>query len=129
MPIEKDKVDGKFVAYEPTDIARAEVKALVSFGNTQDQIATYLDIDKKTLEKYYRRELDTAMIQANAQVAKRLFHKAVTQDDLSAQIFWLKTRARWRTADTEVDSQINEDLTKEIAKRVAEINKQSEKDY
>lgn len=85
--------------HEPTDITRAEVKALTSFGNTHDQMATYLDISKDTLEKYYRRELDTAVIQANAQVAKRLFHKAVIQDDLSAQIFWLKTRARWRTED------------------------------
>ena len=85
--------------HEPSDISRAEVKALVSFGNTQEQISTYLDIDIKTLQKYYRRELDTGTIQANAQVAKRLYNKAVAQDDLSAQIFWLKTRARWRTDD------------------------------
>lgn len=106
----------------PTDITKAEVKALFSFGNTQEQISTYLDIDVKTLLKYYRRELDIAVIQANAQVAKRLYHKAVIQDDLSAQIFWLKTRARWRTDDPVNIQDPQETLTK-IQALVADFNK------
>ena len=83
----------------PTDKSRAEVAALTSFGNTQEEIAKYLGICVDTLAKYYRHELDSAVIKANAQVARALFDKAVNQDDLSAQIFWLKTRGRWRTAD------------------------------
>ena len=93
--------DGTIKAHEPTDKMRSEVKLLSSFGHTHTEIATYFDIDEKTLTKYYRRELDTATIEANAQVAKRLFHKAVVQDDLTAQMFWLKTRARWRERDQE----------------------------
>jgi len=83
----------------PTEITRAEVVALTSFGNTQEEIAAYLKICVDTLVKYYRYELDTAVVRANAQVARKLYNKAVNQDDLSAQIFWLKTRGRWRTAD------------------------------
>src|SRR6187551_2855649 len=85
--------------HEPTDKTRAEVTALTSFGNTQEEVPMYLGICVDTLAKYYRHELDTAVIRANAQVARALYNKAVNQDDLSAQTFWLKTRARWRTAD------------------------------
>lgn len=85
----------------PTDKTRAEVAALASFGNIQEEIATYLGICVDTLAKYYRKELDTAVIKANATVARALYNKAVAQDDLSAQIFWLKTRAKWREKDNE----------------------------
>ena len=104
------KANGDFKAYEPTDANRIEVKALKSFGNTHDQIAAYLEISRETLEKYYRYELDNATLIANAKVATRLFAKAVDQDDLSAQIFWLKTRARWRTRDDVVDDEQREKL-------------------
>lgn len=85
----------------PTDKTRAEVAALNSFGNTQEEIALYLGICVDTLAKYYRHELDTAVIRANANVARSLYNKAVNQDDLAAQIFWLKTRGKWRTQDKE----------------------------
>lgn len=85
--------------HKPTEITRAEVMALTSFGNTQEEIATYLGICVDTLAKYYRHELDTAVIKANAKVAHALYNKAVNENDLSAQVFWLKTRGKWRTAD------------------------------
>jgi hypothetical protein len=85
----------------PTEKTRAEVSALYSFGNTQEEIAAYLGICVDTLAKYYRKEMDVAVVTANARVARALYNKAVAQDDLTAQIFWLKTRARWRTADAE----------------------------
>lgn len=58
-------------------------------------IAQVLQIDVKTLYKYYRRELDTARDLANAQVGGALFNKALA-GDTTAQIFWMKTRARWK---------------------------------
>jgi predicted transcriptional regulator len=88
----------------PSDKTRAEVAALTSFGNTQEEIASYLGICVDTLAKHYRYELDTAVTKANAAVANKLYRKAVEQDDLSAQIFWLKTRARWRTQDHKDDA-------------------------
>lgn len=116
-------------AHEPTEKTRAEVKALTSFGNTQEQICTYLDIDAKTLAKYYRRELDIAVTQANAQVAKGLFNKAVSQDDLSAQIFWLKTRGRWRTDDVERLANENDDLKDELRELRAKLAEKSKAEY
>jgi len=88
-------------AHEPTDKTRAEVGALVSFGNTQDEIANYIGITADTLSKYYKHEMETSLVRANAQVARALFNKAVNENDFSAQCFWLKTRARWRTKDSD----------------------------
>ncbi|CAB4152205.1 hypothetical protein UFOVP685_23 [uncultured Caudovirales phage] len=87
--------------HEPTDKTRAEVGALVSFGNTQEQIADHLGIDINTLVKYYRDEIDNSVVRANAKVAAKLFRKATEGDDLSAMIFWLKTRGKWREKDDE----------------------------
>ena len=82
--------------YQPTDKSRAEVSALVSFGTRHQDICNYLKIDHKTLTKYYQRELDTGHTMANAAVARTLYQQAVQQQNVTAMIFWLKTRARWR---------------------------------
>ena len=90
---------GKTAPHVPTDKTRAEVGALVSFGNTQEEIAGHLGISHDTLARYYRDELDNSVVRANAKVAAKLFRKATEGDDLSAMIFWLKTRAKWREKD------------------------------
>jgi len=103
--------------HEPTEWTRAEVCALTSFGNTQEDIANYLDIHVNTLLKYYRDELDNSVIRANAKVAAKLFKKATEGDDLSAMIFWLKTRARWREKEND-DKNFNSLAEKIIDKLV-----------
>lgn len=90
---------GPKVPHKPTDKSRAEVAALISFGNTQEQIADYIGINAETLRIHYRYEIDNSVMRANAQVAAKLFRKATEGDDLTAMMFWLKTRARWREKD------------------------------
>jgi len=85
--------------HEPTEKTRAEVCALTSFGNTQEQIADHIGINSDTLRIYYRDELDNSVVRANAKVAAKLFRKATDDNDLTAMIFWLKTRAKWREKD------------------------------
>ena len=102
--------------HDATDKTRAEVQALSSFGNTQEEIALYLDICVDTLVKYYRKELDTAVIHANGMVARKLFNKAVNQDDLSAQIFWLKTRAKWRDKSKDDEAKLESLVEKLVDK-------------
>jgi hypothetical protein len=63
-------------------------------GTPQENIARVLKIDVKTLLKYYREELDTALHKANSKIGGSLFNKAIA-GDTAAAIFWLKTRARW----------------------------------
>jgi hypothetical protein len=58
-------------------------------------------VDPKTLRQHYREELDLGESKANAQVAGFLF-SAAKNGNVTAQIFWLKTRARWRETPTEL---------------------------
>jgi len=91
--------------HNPTPQTKAEVAALKSFGVVQDDIATYIGIDGKTLRKHYREELDTAQTKADANVAKFLYNaasgKAIEKgashsDCIRAAMFWAKTRMQWR---------------------------------
>lgn len=81
--------------HEPSKESRQLVQLHTTIGTPQDVIADILGIDKKTLIKYYREELDQAMARANAAVGGALFNKA-TKGDTAAMIFWMKTRAGWR---------------------------------
>ncbi len=71
---------------------------MAGYGVPQSDIALVLDIDEKTLRKYYKDELDKGAIKANAAVAQSLYKKA-TGDGTSAvtaAIFWAKTRMGWK---------------------------------
>jgi orotate phosphoribosyltransferase-like protein len=116
-------------SHKPTSESRESVTALKSFGNTDAEIATYLDISVETLTKYYKRELETAVVDANRAVANSLFKKATKGNDVSAQTFWLKTRARWRTVDTESLLESNESLKKELQELKAKLDEKNKKDY
>jgi hypothetical protein len=91
--------------HQPTPQTRAEVSALKSFGVPLDDIAAYIGIDRKTLSKHYKAEIDKAQTQANAAVAKFLYKAASGQalgqgathsDCVRAAMFWAKTRMQWR---------------------------------
>lgn len=103
----------------PTEKTRAEVKSLSAFGITQEKVADYLDIALKTLRKHYRRELDTALVSANFKVAQYLYKNAVDNENVSAQIFWLKTKGGWKEEkdETAPDSGIDA-LLKALADRL-----------
>jgi hypothetical protein len=61
-------------------------------------IAGLIGIDPKTLRKHYRQGLDHCHTKANARVAENLFRKATGdgRESVTAAIFWLKARARWK---------------------------------
>ena len=85
--------------HAPSDAQRQLVQLHATVGTTQDMIARVIGIDKKTLRKHYRDELDLSMAIANATIGGALFNKA-KGGDTASMTFWLKTRARWReTAD------------------------------
>ena len=63
-------------------------------GTPQPTLAKILGMATETMSKYYRDELDTAKAQANAQVAGRLYKKAM-DGDTTAMIWWSKTQMKW----------------------------------
>lgn len=86
--------------YKATDEKRHLVKGLAAVGVKQEEIATLVGLKSPiTLRKHFRAELDRGQIEANAQVAQALFKMACSGQNITATIFWLKTRARWREKD------------------------------
>lgn len=91
-------------AHEPTDATRQTVQLHATVGTDQHIIARVLGISKNTLRKHYMDELELATAKANATVGGSLYKKATGYTDkegtyhppeTAAQIFWMKTRARW----------------------------------
>lgn len=89
--------------HKPTAETAAEVRALASFGVPQEEIATYLDIDPKTLRKHYKAELLQSRLKVHARVSSFLVNAATGaalrqetgatyRDCLTAAIFYGKTR-------------------------------------
>ena len=88
-------------AHKPNAASRRQVEAMAAYGIPEIDIARVVGVDPKTLRKHYRDELDMGETKANAQVAGFLFN-AARSGNVTAQIFWLKTRARWRETPTEL---------------------------
>ena len=87
-------------AHQPDPAVRRQVEAMAAYGIPETDISRVVGIDPKTLRKYYRDELDLGQTKANAQVAGFLFNSA-RSGNVTAQIFWLKTRAQWRETPSE----------------------------
>ena len=85
-------------SHQPDAFHRRQVEALAGYGVPEAEIAGMMGIDPKTLRKYYRHELDFGHTKANAKVAENLFRKATGEgrESVTAAIFWLKARARWK---------------------------------
>ena len=74
---------------------RERVRYLAGVGVPQDGIAKIIGCAPKTLRKRFRDDLDRGVAEATATVSGFLF-AAAKGGSISAIIFWLKTRARWR---------------------------------
>jgi len=74
---------------------------MAAYGIPEIDMARVFGVDPKALRKHYRDELDMGETKTNAQIAGFLFN-AARSGNVTAQIFWLKTRARWRETPTEL---------------------------
>ncbi len=84
--------------FQPTDDQRKLVMRMSVAGIPQDLIArcvTEGGIAPMTLRKYFAEELETAEAMANTKVAGALFKNCMS-GNVAAQIFWMKSRGRWR---------------------------------
>ena len=79
----------------PSEDSRKLVKNLAAMGVRYVDIAHKLTINDETLRKHYREDLESGRIDANAQIANTLFQQA-KKGNMTAAIFWLKTRAGWK---------------------------------
>jgi hypothetical protein len=105
----------------------SKVEALAGFGLSADEIARVLQVECQTLKAAFATELDSGALKANARVAENLYRKATGEgrESVTAAIFWLKTRARWKeTSVHEIAAAQQVDLTGWSDERLeAEISK------
>lgn len=78
-----------------TEENKHTVKMLVAFGIPQEAIAQKIGVSVDTLAIHYRYELDMGLHEAVEKVGGTLFKKATVDEDVKAQMFFLRTRARW----------------------------------
>ena len=106
-----DKSKGGRPAHKPTDAQRKMVESMSAYGVPQMDISKVIGIERSTLQKHYREELDTATAKANSRVAQSLYNKALGDGSsaVTAAIFWLKTRGGWR--ETSNLNHVSEDGT------------------
>src|SRR3954465_10018392 len=90
-------------AFVADEAMREKVRYLAGVGVRQDDIARIIGCAPKTLRGRFRDELDRGVAGANATICGYLF-AAAKAGNISAIIFWLKTRAHWRE-ETATDAQ------------------------
>lgn len=94
---------------KPREFTKQE-RMLVTFmavaAVPQKRIAKALEISVNTLEKHFSDELTEGADKLNAQVVGALFKSAI-EGNVSAQIFWLKTRLGWREIDLNIGNKID----------------------
>lgn len=86
------------IAHKPNAKLRNAVEALACVGATHDRIAKYIGIDKVTMYKYYRKELDLGKDSMHAKAMGTL-STAIDEGGktgVTAAMFWLKTQAGFR---------------------------------
>ena len=88
--------------HTPTAENRKLAETVSGLGLPHEQIGALIGIDDKTLRKHYRHELDQGIAKANSNVVKSLYSKA-SGGDVTACIWWTKTRLGWKdTSRTEI---------------------------
>src|SRR5262249_43519701 len=100
----------RFPKFRPTDEQRRQVMMLAGFGFNQATIGEFINISHTSLRKFFRRELDIGPTEANLRVASALYKNATTNGNVTAQIFWMKSRMGWRDRDVAPNEQGENEL-------------------
>lgn len=100
------KAGGNGRGFKPSAEMRTLVEATAGFGLTEDDIAKLVTnptsgkaISPVTLRQHFREELGRGHAIVISTVANSLYKNATVNENVAAQIFMLKTRARWRERD------------------------------
>lgn len=116
-----------------TELTTELVTKLYKHGAKQQAIADELDISVDTLYKYYDKEMKSAILYANANVAKSLHNLALHAENENARRasceFWLRTRDGWKTQEAETLNRENESLKEELRELRERLDKEHQRDY
>lgn len=90
--------------FEATSEQRRMVEQMSAAGIAHEQQALVLEISADTLFRHFDKELKTGRVKANLRMAGALYNNGL-KGNVTAQIFWLKTRAGWKDFESEVGDQ------------------------
>ena len=88
-------MSGRPTTYVPDDSIRERVRSLAAAGATWELIAARIGWTEKVARRKLSADYQRGIDEANTVIAGELFKKAKA-GNMTAIIFWLKTRARWR---------------------------------
>lgn len=86
-------------SFKPREEDRRFVTRMSAVGMSHEEIATVIGINRDTLTKHFREEIDGGRLEANAAVAGAMFRHATSRVTTGAAVraaeIWLRTRAGW----------------------------------
>lgn len=91
----RDPFTGGNEPHERTERSAGQVETMSALGFSVEEIALALNVRPGQLRQHYSRELDTAPLNANLQVARAFYDVAKSGQDWKASLSWLKNRAGW----------------------------------
>ncbi|HEX7361417.1 MAG TPA: hypothetical protein VF283_13085 [Bryobacteraceae bacterium] len=86
--------------YIPTPDDQLRVRELAAIGLSDEDIASQLRLPLPQLQKRFKLELKSGAAEGREQVLKKLHTSALSGENLSALIFWVKARCGWRDTGT-----------------------------
>lgn len=119
--------------YTFTDIERAQVEKMAGLGVPLHQIGSLIreGIDKDTVIKHFRKELDNGKAKINSKIGLTLYQQAMA-GNVAAAIWWTKSQMGWRD-QSRIDITSNgqtigssNDMVLAAIKRFAEANNEPE---
>lgn len=96
-----------------------KIAAMRQFGLSIEQVCVLTGLSRATVYKLYAHELEEGVAAANLLVGKKLFERCQA-GDVTALIFWAKTRMGWREKDKSEDKNPAADTGKQMADAVRE---------
>lgn len=92
--------------HKPTLASRDQVRKLRMAGYSVKQMSRIMGMNSRTLQRHYGREVNLAIIHANAEIADALYKQA-KKGNVKAAIYWLEHFApAWKPEQGEVDGPI-----------------------
>jgi hypothetical protein len=101
--------------WQPSDSDREKIQMMAALGIQEEKISKIFKVAEKTLRKHCLEELDTGEAVANSAVGRFLYdaatgketyvkedgttgirHIGVSSATVTAAIFWMKTKGRWK---------------------------------
>lgn len=88
----------------------SKIKELAGYGLNQEQIASVIGSNVRTLQRHATREMQEGRDAAGAAVAQSAYQQAISGKNPAMTMFWLKCRMRWSEVAKEEDNESDKKL-------------------